>query len=700
MEVFMDDFLVFGNSFGTCLSHLDKMLKRCEDTNLCLNWEKSHFMVKEGIVPGHKISKNGIEVDKAKVDVIAKLPHPTTIKGVPSFLVARHSVPISIISDRDSRFTSKFYGIAMRRVIGSLDMSTAYHPQTDGQSEHTIQTLETCIEQSVVRQLCGLRWEKKSYADKRRKPLEFSVGDYVLLKVSPWKGVVRFGKKGKLAPRYLKQSMARSGSDLKMAELYEQNLIYLGLQKDSQEAAIRSIVSEQESNVVSDKKSDDSKENSDESLVKEQVSKDTKAKPQQRVKPSDLDTECLVLSPNFKLPDENQILLKIPKKDNMYSFDMKNIVPKKLTCTNPLMNLGTQGELNARYKSKEIIQDFIVMPILESASYFDSLSKDVDNDEPISIVKALSDSSYWRKQAGKNYCNIKLQQVLGYFDIAYWKEGHWNKMDKKKMEVKMLSLYGTTKEKVYVYSTTGLKILTIQTNFTRINIVAEILRKFNYTDVKSASTPVDLEKPLVKDRDANDVVVHLYRSMIGSLMYLTASRPYIMFAVCACARFQVTPKTSHLLAVKRIFRYLKGKPTLGLWYSRDSPFELVAYTDSDYAGATQDRKSTTGGYLLTKGFDAGRFVLPVVCLYCQREISTASIKRTVVTRVNTASLIFEVSTAKKELLLLVATDWFKGKLTDSDSFKWIKGYYFWDYLKQLITKRIVYHLFDGEVELL
>ncbi|GJZ34915.1 hypothetical protein Tco_0580732 [Tanacetum coccineum] len=95
--------------------------------------------------------------------------------------------------------------------------------------------------------------------------------------------------------------------------------------------------------------------------------------------------------------------------------------------------------------------------------------------------------------------------------------------------------------------------------------------------------------------------------MIGSLMYLTISRPDIMFAVCACARFQVTPKTSHLLSVKRIFRYLKGKPTLGLWYSRDSPFELVAYTDSDYAGATLDRKSTIGGYLLTKGFDAGRF---------------------------------------------------------------------------------------------
>ncbi|PWA66127.1 reverse transcriptase domain-containing protein [Artemisia annua] len=86
MEVFMDDFSVYGNSFTTCLSHLEKMLKRCEDTNLVVNWEKCHFMVKEGIVLGHKISKAGIEVDRAKVDVIAKLPHPTTVKGIRSFL--------------------------------------------------------------------------------------------------------------------------------------------------------------------------------------------------------------------------------------------------------------------------------------------------------------------------------------------------------------------------------------------------------------------------------------------------------------------------------------------------------------------------------------------------------------------------------------------------------------------------------------
>nr|GEW04133.1 hypothetical protein [Tanacetum cinerariifolium] len=124
--------------------------------------------------------------------------------------------------------------------------------------------------------------------------------------------------------------------------------------------------------------------------------------------------------------------------------------------------------------------------------------------------------------------------------------------------------------------------------------VAEILRKFGLIDGKSASTPFDTEKPLLKDHNGKDVDVHTYKSMIGTLMYLNSSRLYIMFAVCACARFQVTPKASHLHAVKRIFRYLKGKPHLGLWYPKDSPFNLVVYSDSDYAGASLDKKSTTG----------------------------------------------------------------------------------------------------------
>ncbi|GJX52997.1 hypothetical protein Tco_0281366 [Tanacetum coccineum] len=86
MEVFVDDFSVFGNSFDHCLKNLEKMLKRCEETNLVLNWEKCHFMVKEGIVLDHKVSSAGIEVDKAKINAISKLPYPTNVKAVRSFL--------------------------------------------------------------------------------------------------------------------------------------------------------------------------------------------------------------------------------------------------------------------------------------------------------------------------------------------------------------------------------------------------------------------------------------------------------------------------------------------------------------------------------------------------------------------------------------------------------------------------------------
>ncbi|GKA09138.1 reverse transcriptase domain-containing protein [Tanacetum coccineum] len=102
MEVFMDDFSVFGDSFSTCLSHLEKMLKRCEDTNLVLNWEKSHFMVKEGIVLGHKISKLGIDHDRAKVDVIAKLPHPTTVKAL-TIKYTDHSTIKYLFAKKDAK---------------------------------------------------------------------------------------------------------------------------------------------------------------------------------------------------------------------------------------------------------------------------------------------------------------------------------------------------------------------------------------------------------------------------------------------------------------------------------------------------------------------------------------------------------------------------------------------------------------------
>nr|GFA61474.1 hypothetical protein [Tanacetum cinerariifolium] len=110
-----------------------------------------------------------------------------------------------------------------------------------------------------------------------------------------------------------------------------------------------------------------------------------------------------------------------------------------------------------------------------------------------------------------------------------------------------------------------------------------------YSDVRSSNTPMDKENPWGKDGTGKDVDLHLYRSMIGSFMYLTTSRPDILFAICAYARHQVTPKECHLHAVKRIFRYLKGHPKLGLWYPKDSPFDLTivatSTTEAEYVAA-------------------------------------------------------------------------------------------------------------------
>ncbi|GJX64093.1 putative ribonuclease H-like domain-containing protein [Tanacetum coccineum] len=237
--------------------------------------------------------------------------------------------------------------------------------------------------------------------------------------------------------------------------------------------------------------------------------------------------------------------------------------------------------------------------------------------EPTSIAKALSDSS-WVETMQEELLQFKLQLVWKLVDLPNGKRAigtKWvfrNKKDERgivirnkarlvvqghrqeevmrlcflvyQMDVKSASLYGTIEEEVYVTQPPGFKD---PDHPDKVYKVVKALYRLHQaprawiTDVKSASIPVDLENPLVKDRDAYDVDVHLYRSMIGSLMYLIASRPDIM----------------------------------------DSPFELVAYTDSDYAGATQDRKSTTGGYLSTKVLMLEGFK------YLVKTITEASLRR-------------------------------------------------------------------------
>ncbi|GJU70437.1 hypothetical protein Tco_1256696 [Tanacetum coccineum] len=216
------------------------------------------------------------------------------------------------------------------------------------------------------------------------------------------------------------------------------------------------------------------------------------------------DTECMVLSPDFKLTDESHVLLKVSRKDSMYNVDLKN-----------------------------------VMAAISASSFSWKIENEV----------------YACQPPGFEYPD---------FPVKY-----------KKLKKALYRLYQAL-PKLSMGELTCLQVKQKEDGIliSQDKYVNEILNKFGFSDVKTTSTPMETHKNLLKDE----------------------KEKMRMNTLCACARFQVNPKISHLHAVKRIFRYLKGQPKLGLWYPRDSPFDLVAYTDSDYAGASLDRKSIIGGY--------------------------------------------------------------------------------------------------------
>ncbi|GKC33114.1 putative ribonuclease H-like domain-containing protein [Tanacetum coccineum] len=245
------------------------------------------------------------------------------------------------------------------------------------------------------------------------------------------------------------------------------------------------------------------------------------------------------------------------------------------------------------------------MPALKDYSIFDFSRDDKDDgavvdmnnldttiqEEPRKVIHALKDPS-WIEAMHEELLQFKLQKVWTSVDLPNRKRaigskwGFRNKKDERGIVIRnkaRLVTQGNTQEKRIDYDGVFAPVARI-----------EAIRLF-------------LAYASFKDLVVYQVDVHMYRSMIGSLMYLTSLRPDIMFAVCACARYQVNQNVSHLYAMKRIFRYLKGQPKLGLWYPKDSSFDLVGYTDSDYAGASLDRKSTTRD-LLTKAFDSTAMV--------------------------------------------------------------------------------------------
>ncbi|GJX71027.1 hypothetical protein Tco_0308198 [Tanacetum coccineum] len=192
----------------------------------------------------------------------------------------------------------------------------------------------------------------------------------------------------------------------------------------------------------------------------------------------------------------------------------------------------------------------------------------------------IDDKGYWDNGCSRHMTgNISYLSEYEPYDEGYVSFGHGGGEITGKGTIKTGKLEF---ENVYFVKELKYNLFSVSQIYDNKNSV--LLTDSEY--IRSANTSMDRENPWGKDRTGKDVELHLYRSMIRSLMYLTTSRPYIMFVVCACGRHQVTPKDCHLHAVKRIFRYLKGHPKLGLWYPKESPFDLVAYLDSDYVATS------------------------------------------------------------------------------------------------------------------
>ncbi|GJV66107.1 putative ribonuclease H-like domain-containing protein [Tanacetum coccineum] len=356
------------------------------------------------------------------------------------------------------------------------------------------------------------------------------------------------------------------------------------------------------------------------------------------------DTECVFLSHNFKLLDENHVLLRVPRKDNMHNVDLKNSVPSGGYSTNSkafrVFNSRTRiVEENLHVKFNEETPNiarngpnwiFDIDTLTKSMNYERVVVGNQSNG--IAGTKACENAGKVRVETvpSKDYILLPFLTQDPPFsssskdspDAGFKPSGEEEKKDVEHLENEDSEVPNTEEPRVNqeqdksVYSINNINTIssTVDTASREVNVVdVNIVYGFvddpnmpnleKIMDVKSAFLYGKIEEEVYvcqplgfEDPEFLDRVYKVEKALYG-LHQAPRAWHDIMFAVCASARFQVTPKVSHLHAMKRIFRFLKGQPKLGLWYPKDSLFDLEAYTNSDYAGASLDRKSTTRGCL-------------------------------------------------------------------------------------------------------
>lgn len=199
----------------------------------------------------------------------------------------------------------------------------------------------------------------------------------------------------------------------------------------------------------------------------------------------------------------------------------------------------------------------------------------------------MVDTTLSIKRQGKHSILVQVyidDIIFGYTNINLVKE--LSKLMRGEFEISMMG-------ELNYFLRLQIKQLEEGTFMSQMKYCNELLKRFNMENSKVFDTSMPTAINMYWDKNGKVVDIKRYRGMICSLLYLTASRPYIMFSVCMCARYQSCPKESHLKDVKRILRYLYGTSKYGLWFSKGSDCSLIVYFDSDFAGCKSDRKKTS-----------------------------------------------------------------------------------------------------------